>query len=169
LDGVSPFDPLRRIRPRLDLLTDVTLQTTLGRLARAVPTGGALIHGDFHLGQVICDAEGGGWLVDLDDLEIGPVEADLGNLIANLATQPTLTGPFAARLQHWRHSILEAARHLGQNSDPGRVDHFTALALIRRHLKLREQARRDFEADIAAWVTPVACQTSPSGNAAYPG
>lgn len=168
LDGLPPFDPMLRISPRLDLLTNPSLRAALYRLAQASPRGGSVIHGDFHLGQVIAGPDSVAWLIDLDDLAIGPVEADIGNLIANLATQDHLPGPFAVRLEHWRQAVQGAWFRLDQAANPTWVEHFAALALIRRHLKLREQARRDFEADIAAWITPVACRTSPSGNAAYP-
>lgn len=167
LDGIALFDPLRRIRPRLELLGHPGLRRALHGLAAPAPRGSALLHGDFHLGQVICDEQGVAWLIDLDDLAIGPAEADLGNLIANLATQAALPGPFAARLAHWRRSILGAWSRLGQRPRAPLVDHFTALALIRRHLKLREAGQPDFEAEIAAWVTRAACRTSPSGSAAY--
>ncbi|MFZ7092219.1 phosphotransferase family protein [Primorskyibacter sp. 2E233] len=168
LDGLSPFDPMLRISPRLDLLTNPSLRAALHRLAQASPRGGSVIHGDFHLGQVIAAQDGVAWLIDLDDLAIGPVEADIGNLIANLATQDDLPGPFAVRLEHWRQAVQGEWFRLDQTANPTWVEHFAALALIRRHLKLREQARRDFEADIAAWITPDACRTSPFGNAAYP-
>lgn len=169
LDRLPQFDPLRRIIPRIDLLTDSALRTALGRLAQTGPTGTALIHGDFHLGQVICDTHDQAWLIDLDDLAIGPAEADIGNLIANLATQDHLPGPFSVRIKNWRKDVLGMWARMGQTANSAKVDHFTALALIRRHLKLREHARRDFEAEIAAWITPVAYRTSPSDSAAYHG
>lgn len=168
LPGLAPIDPLRRIRPRGGLLTEPGLRDVFARLARVAPAGGSLLHGDFHLGQVIGDRQGEYWMIDLDDLCIGPPEADLGNLIANLATQQLLPGSFASRLHDWRDRVLMAWTRLAPPADPERVDHFAALALLRRHLKLRAQGRPDFEAEILRWITPVACRISPSGSAAYP-
>ncbi|MGB3281159.1 MAG: phosphotransferase, partial [Pseudorhodobacter sp.] len=77
------FDPLLRIRPRLALADEPLLR----RVAEgAVPNGRALLHGDLHAGQFIQEPSGEVWLLDLDDLAIGPPEADLANFAAHMAT-----------------------------------------------------------------------------------
>lgn len=169
IDGITPCDPIRRIFPRLDLLTNPQLGDALDRLAPDTPQGQTLLHGDFHMGQLIKGADGKVWVVDLDDLCLGPPEADLGNLIANLATQPGLPADFPARLAHWRQRILDAWTVICAPPCMATLEHHLVLALIRRHLKLREAGRPDFETEIASWVTRAACQISPSGSAAYRG
>lgn len=169
LDGLSLAEPLRRIRPRNALLTSSVLADALSRLAESPPRGTTLLHGDFHLGQLIRDDAGQVWMVDLDDLCLGPPEADLANLIANLATQSRLPGNFSSRLAQCRSGITRVWTCLGLSCREPVLDHHLALALIRRHLKLREAGRLDFVSDIERWVSPVADRICPSGSAAYPG
>lgn len=169
VDDIPPCDPIRRIRPRLDLLTNPEIAEALTHLSRGVPAGGALLHGDFHLGQLIRDGQGTVWMIDLDDLCLGPPEADLANLIANLTTQSTLEADFRGRMTLWRARIVEAWTTLAAAPDHGILEHHLALALIRRHLKLREAGRVDFETEIAGWVTRAACRISPYDSAGYRG
>ena len=135
--GVGPYDPFLRIRPRL---ADVTAHPMRHVLGEAVPGGTATLHGDVHLGQFIRDASGRVWIIDLDDLALGPPEADLANFAAYLAT--SLDGGLA----QWSHRVRAAWRNIGQTCDNEVFKRFLRFALVRRHLKLRQAGRPDFEA-----------------------
>lgn len=132
------FDPFLRIRPRLTgALPQVVAQVT--RLAAQDAALGwketAVIHGDFHPGQLLRDGRGKVWLVDLDDLTLAPPEADLGNLAAWQATQsPDVLDDLARAAQQ---QVLGAAPW----ADPALIGHFSQIALIRRALKLAERGR----------------------------
>ncbi|WP_221931627.1 phosphotransferase [Palleronia caenipelagi] len=169
LPGLCRLDPQLRIRPRLHHLTSQDIAEALHALGRLPTKGNALLHGDMHLGQMIDASDGTVWLIDLDDLCLGPAEADLGNLIANLATQAQLGDSFAKRLAFWRREVEAAWAKLVEPVCPDILERYIALALIRRHLKFREAGRPDYEAEIVAWINPVAARISPSGSAGYPG
>jgi hypothetical protein len=129
--GLARFDPFLRIRPRLPG-APLQVRALADRLmaqdaALNWPTS-AVIHGDFHPGQVLCDAAGQAWLVDLDDLALAPPEADLGNLAAWRATQSP-PGPWP---------LAQDAVPL---ADPELTGHFHAIALLRRALKLAERGQ----------------------------
>lgn len=142
--GLPPHDPLRRIRPRLEL-TDVAI---LREIAHGrVPSGRAVLHGDLHLGQFIKDPAGAVWLVDLDDMALGPPEADLANFAAHLAT--TDPGPGVAE---WVARVCHGWSTCGAPLDREVFARFLGFALLRRHLKLRAAGRPDFEAEILAYL-----------------
>jgi hypothetical protein len=131
--GLSRFDPFLRIRPRLPgappLIRDMAHRLMEKDASLNWPQT-AVIHGDFHPGQVLCDAQGRAWLVDLDDLALAPPEADLGNLAAWMATQglQDLSPPTPA---------MDAL------ADPALTRHFFDIALLRRALKLAEKGQAD--------------------------
>lgn len=142
--NLAPYDPLLRIRSRLSL-TDVPV---LQEIANGpVPQGRAILHGDLHVGQFIVSPEGTAWMVDLDDLAMGPPEADLANFAAHLAT--TEPGPGIAE---WSRQVRDAWSSLGQAADTQVFTRYLHLALLRRHLKLREARRPDFEDPILAYL-----------------
>ena len=87
--------------------------------------------------KVIVDRVGQAWLLDLDDIAAGPPEADIGNLIAHLATRPDtrLASP-AAGLSHWQRRVI-ATLPPGARLDPARLAAYRELALARRLLKGR--------------------------------
>lgn len=138
------FDPLLRIVPRLHL-TDVPEVRALAE--GPVPRGRAVVHGDLHVGQFIVEPSGKVWLVDLDDLAIGPPEADLANFAAHLAT--TDPGPGIAG---WACRVRTVWERRGRVPDGSAFTRFLHLALLRRHLKLREAGRPDFEAEILGYL-----------------
>jgi aminoglycoside phosphotransferase (APT) family kinase protein len=127
-ESLTRFDPFLRIRPRLDRAPQ-QVQDIVHRLvaqdAALQWAGTAVIHGDFHPGQVICDSQGQPWLVDLDDLALAPPEADLGNLVAWMTTQYPPLLPLV----------------LPKQADPDLTAHFRAIALVRRALKLAEKGQ----------------------------
>lgn len=131
--GLSRFDPFLRIRPRLPGAPPQVQELAHRLMAEDAGLNWpqtAVIHGDFHPGQVLCDAQGLLWLVDLDDLALAPPEADLGNLTAWMATQG---------LQD-----LSAPEHgLAPGADPALTRHFFDIALLRRALKLAEKGQKD--------------------------
>ena len=141
---LAALDPLRRIRPRL-ALTEVPLLRALAE--GPVPRGRAVLHGDLHVGQFVVEPSGAVWLVDLDDLAIGPPEADLANFAAHLGTTEPGPGIAARALQ-----VRQAWEATGQRIDNAVFTRFLQLALLRRHLKLRAAGRPDFEARILAYL-----------------
>jgi hypothetical protein len=126
--GLARFDPFLRIRPRLNRAppwVQGVAHQLMARDAAMAWAQTAVIHGDFHPGQVICDAEGRLWLVDLDDLALAPPEADLGNLAAWMATQDPAPPPLV----------------LPPQADLDLAAHFRDIALLRRALKLAEKGQ----------------------------
>lgn len=138
--GLQPYNPLARIQPRLSLapiwMTDRIKQ--IGPRLRNDTR--RLCHGDFHPAQVIRDAEGISWLLDLDDLALGPIEADLGNLIGWLATRQGPSEPaLEDRLGQARLAILRDWHAAPNGIDVHNLGDFTTLAIFRRALKQAEK------------------------------
>ena len=144
VSDLPPFDPYLRIRPRLHL-SDVTAVHAI--VEETVPTGDATLHGDLHSGQFIRDAGGTVWIVDLDDLAIGPPEADIANLVAHLATSGT-----GFNITRWSSVVRRVWFEQGQCLSQDVFSRFLRLALVRRHLKLREAGRPDFEPEVLAYL-----------------
>lgn len=142
--GLPAYDPFRRIRPRLALATRIPVREIL---AEPVQRGTATLHGDLHVGQLIRDARGKVWIVDLDDMAAGPPEADLANFAAHLATSPGSPG-----IAHAADRVTTAWRRLGERHDDKVFARFLRFALVRRHLKLRQSGRPDHEADVLAYL-----------------
>ena len=137
---LEPFDPLARIRPRLSLAPEWMADMVETPMARLQPARRTLCHGDFHPAQVIRDAGGQSWLLDLDDLALGPVEADLGNLIGWLATQQGASDPtLGARLAWARRVILAEWETLVASVDQQVLADYITLAICRRALKRAEK------------------------------
>ncbi len=131
--GLSRFDPFLRIRPRLPGAPP-HVQDLAHRLM-AEDTGlnwpqTMVVHGDFHPGQVLCDAQGLLWLVDLDDLALAPPEADLGNLMAWMATQDM-------------QDVSSQVQGLAPGADRTLIRHFFKIAMLRRALKLAWKGKMD--------------------------
>ena len=135
-DGQTRFDPFLRVRPRLE-----AAPTHIRRLcADLVDRDAALdwpaltvIHGDFHPGQCLQDRRGKVWLVDLDDLALGPPEADLGNLTAWIATS------VEGHLEDQTRVAMAKVQALSPQADPALIGHFCRIATLRRALKLAEK------------------------------
>lgn len=135
----APFDPFRRIRPRLHLAPTV-LRDRIDRLMhQPMPTSGHVCHGDFHPGQVIRDAAGTSWLIDLDDLAVACAAADLGNLIAYLATSQPRSGAIATAVGQWTDAVTTAWGRQPQHLNMAEITYFTEIVLIRRALKCAER------------------------------
>ncbi|PWK54627.1 phosphotransferase [Silicimonas algicola] len=141
--GLPPLDPFRRIRPREALLRNEEIRSVLDE---TVPSGTATLHGDLHAGQFIRDGGGTVWIVDLDDLTLGPPEADLANFAAHSAT--SLQGG----VELWADRVRAAWRDIGRPCDDDVFRRLLRIALVRRHLKLRETGRPDHEAMVATYL-----------------
>lgn len=141
---LADYDPLLRITPRLGLTNEPLLRSIA---QGSFPKGRALLHGDLHVGQFIMVPSGEVWLVDLDDLAVGPPEADLANLAAHLAT----TDP-GAGIAEWAGRVCREWESLGGVLEPSVFARFLQLALLRRHLKLRSAGRPDFALEILTYL-----------------
>lgn len=140
-DGLGRLDPFARIDLRLAIGPDWLPARIEGLRTRPWPATG-VVHGDFHPGQVIRDQTGLVWLVDLDDLALGPVEADLGNLVAHLATAAsTAGGDLSGSLAGWTARVAGAWRRIHSAPDRSLLEHFRTIAVVRRALKLAENGR----------------------------
>jgi hypothetical protein len=146
-DGLTRFDPFLRIRPRLSAAPPHIrrLATDLADRDAAVGWPAAtVIHGDFHPGQCLQDRSGIVWLVDLDDLALGPPEADLGNLAAWMATN------VEGNLEKRTCDAMAKVHSLSRQSDPALIVHFSRIATLRRALKLAEKGLPWASAQIAS-------------------
>ncbi|MCR9156178.1 MAG: phosphotransferase [Rhodobacteraceae bacterium] len=142
--GLASYDPLLRIRPRL-ALTEVPI---LREIADGpAPHGNAVLHGDLHVGQFIVTPDSAVWVVDLDDLAVGPPEADLANFVAHLATTDTRSS-----IADWARRVCDAWDGVGQIVDGHIFTRYLRFGLLRRHLKLREAGRPDFEEAILTYL-----------------
>jgi thiamine kinase-like enzyme len=135
-DIFERFDPFARIVPRLPPAPSET-----GLLVKQLQAADAalqwpansVVHGDFHPGQVIKDGGGKVWLLDLDDMALGPAEVDLGNLAAWMATQEL--GNLKDQIAQATATVLMAS----SREDAALARHFCTIAVVRRALKLREK------------------------------
>lgn len=159
VEGLPKFDPWLRIRPRLS--SDLR-ERFRSILCQTVPVGGNTLHGDFHVGQLIRDRHGRVWIVDLDDLAVGPPEADLGNFIAHVATTGSESG-FDERLVKIQSGVMSVWQGAGSLNLEA-LESFWKIAILRRHLKLREAGRPDFENEIFNVLRDETTRTFPSGN-----
>lgn len=139
-DGLTRFDPFLRITNRLSDAPPSVQRHAQQLIARDRaldwPASG-VVHGDFHPGQVIQDQQGKVWLIDLDDLALAPIEADLGNLAGWMATQHP--APLSQRLTECEAQVQELCGQLGENPDTGLMAHFASIAVLRRALKMNER------------------------------
>jgi hypothetical protein len=137
------FDPLRRVRPRL--AGAESLARDLGcRLEMLFETGlpaDCVVHGDFHVGQVLVDGSDRAWLIDFDDLALGCPEVDLGNFCAHLVTAREGSSSLAESWSEMSAAITGSYARLGPRPRRHLFDLLGAAALLRRALKLREQHR----------------------------
>lgn len=110
-----------------------------------------VVHGDFHVGQVLVDsAAGTSWVVDIDDVALGVAEMDVGNLVAHLVTSPALSLPAISAASTNESAIDESyqvwcsrigKRYESLSGTPLSVDRlrlYGAVAMLRRALKLAE-------------------------------
>jgi len=132
-----------RIRSRLSLTSSSEIGAVL---EESVPTGTATLHGDLHVGQFVQDRMEKVWVVDLDDLALGPPEADLANFTAHLATSAS------GGIAHWATRIRGAWHNLGEHCDDEIFARHLRFALVRRHLKLREANRQDFQSEVVTYL-----------------
>lgn len=131
LHGLPPFDPFRRITPRLSLAPPALRARIATLTAQPRPQPATPIHGDFHPGQVIANPDGTAWLIDLDDMALATPEADVGNLLAWLLTAPAAQAHRPAT--GWRKAVIAAWRGAPLHLPTLCLE--TEIALVRRALK----------------------------------
>jgi hypothetical protein len=106
----------------------------------------ALIHGDFHVGQLIRQrGSGTWWVIDFDDTCIGHREADIANFCAHLATSAQLISGDPLELINalWKVAVSRYDLPL----DASRFSLYASAALVRRALKILEQGKSSDLAD----------------------
>lgn len=133
------FDPFAKITARLDANAPQWLTARIEALEDIACETGGVVHGDFHCGQMIRDGSGYLWLIDLDDLAQGPVEVDLGNFAAHLATRPeTRRRRLAQGVPFWAEQVQDAWGRLGEVCNPALFRRYVDIAVTRRALKLHD-------------------------------
>ena len=139
LTDVPIYDPFAKITTRLAPEAPRWLTERIARLADMAPHPTGIVHGDFHCGQLIRDGAGRVWVIDLEDMAFGPVEADLGNFAAHLATRPeTRRADLAESVLGWSGQVLDAWSRLKETCNQTLFRRHLDIALIRRALKLRD-------------------------------
>ncbi len=109
-------------------------------------TGRSVIHGDFHVGQLIQDRTSKKWwLIDLDDVARGCPEADVANFCVHLATSRTIVSEGVRTAYPAIMAIAVDA--YGKSLDSDLLKIFAALTFLRRALKKAEHG------DASAWTT----------------
>ncbi len=155
LRDLRPFDAWHKVRPRLGkpyisddhgqrLSVAVRDLIGLGEHSCAAQGRNLLLHGDFHCGQIILpNGYEGVCLIDLDDLALGPPEADIANFAAHLATSSDLYAGSPADGFAAAAAVLASqyAALSGKPVDRTLINWHGAAALTRRFLKLCEQGR----------------------------
>ncbi len=133
------FEPFAKITPRLGTKAPQWLITRIVKLLDRPLEPGGVVHGDFHCGQMIRDVSDRLWVIDLDDMAQGPIEADLGNLAAHLATRPeTGCRNLAQDLLFWSAEVQDAWTELGETCDPHLFLRHVDIAVTRRAMKLHD-------------------------------
>lgn len=102
-----------------------------------------LVHGDLHAGQFVFDEGGNAWLLDLDDVAIGPPELDIANIAAHAVTSLDI---FYGQVELGfiyltSHLAAHYERAGGDALDPDVIRVFGASCLLRRAMKLRGDRR----------------------------
>lgn len=139
LPDLPVFNPFAKIAARMKPDAPQWLINRVTRLQHMDTGPAGIVHGDFHCGQLIRDYRDCVWIVDLEDMAQGPVEADLGNFAAHLATHPeTRQGALAEGVQFWAEQVLDGWVSLGEPCDCALFWRHIDIALTRRALKLRD-------------------------------
>lgn len=162
LHEVDPFAHItRRLHPALDEVLNFPVSQLYNSLFEAVAqvhqyADVVVVHGDFHVGQVLIDKrDGHSVLVDLDDAGHGYREQDVGNLVAHLISSPPIAPALSAgtgqpsdtcqNIVHWLTCFAELyLQTSGHTLERSRLLLFAACALLRRALKLHEYQTPDF-------------------------
>ncbi len=148
--GIAPFDPLKRIVPRLTDDLEAVYAPFVAAALEDIDRASAkpcLVHGDLHAGQYIADAEGNTWLLDFDDLALAPLEADLGNFAAHLATRPeTMAADYVPGMRQWLVQTVAAYRASAGEVNVPLAEAYGRIALVRRALKLAARGDHAVEA-----------------------
>lgn len=138
LEGLPPADVLRREAAELHARSSRALQ----RRRELVEASRLLLHGDFHVGQLLFEAGSDEpWLLDLDDLVLGPRESDIANFVAHLSTRPDLASGDIARDYAMMLNWIGAAYidHARCRLDGELLAIYGATSLLRRGLKLHSR------------------------------
>lgn len=97
-----------------------------------------LVHGDFHLKQVLIDQKKNStWLIDLDDVCIGHIEQDIGNMLAHILTSEEFWRNSLEDHHGWLKELVVASltERCDTELNNQRLAFYTAVSLLRRALK----------------------------------
>jgi len=129
---------------------------------------GVPVHGDYHVNQIIVARQDGEpWILDLDDMALGFPEIDLGNFIANLATNSDLLiDSVMEDYQTLKGMLCPIYVSLGGRvPDTRLIDFYAAVSLLRRFLKFFETGRCDPDPDeILRACRVLTCQLTIEGS-----
>lgn len=116
------------------------------------PQKPSVVHGDYHLGQLVFERQTmRAWLLDLDDMALGPAEFDIANFAAHFVTSRRFyTGDVLSGF----NVLVGLLRDGGGPGSAGLSDRLLdlcgAAALLRRSLKLAE--RHESESRLLTWL-----------------
>ncbi len=106
-----------------------------------------LVHGDFHLAQVLFDGQRA-WLLDLDGVKLGDPASDLGNVLVLLHGKEEQL----ANLRELMQAFWEEYFAIMPASIAGRVPLYLGLALLRRACKIFREQTPDAESRLGQMV-----------------
>ena len=140
LDGLARIDApagLTRLHDVVRVLGAVMPQAAaqarkvVGQLEKRLPPASppSTLHGDLHLNNILVDS-GRVALVDLDDLCLGPAEAELGSFVAALAYRATLHGERGMHQATIERFLAGYAEHASRAIFMDHVAWYAAAALI---------------------------------------
>lgn len=162
--SLTVIDPLKHVSRRLNILSGHALGSAVLDLHRHLNAAidedirrAALtvIHGDFHVGQVVVNRDQTeSAIVDLDDVGLGVAEMDIANCVAHITTSPICKIRSDSRLtkdvgieqkfDDWADLLCGEYEQIAEiKLSPERVCLYGASALLRRALKLMETANHD--------------------------
>ncbi len=172
-DAIVPLDAWAKIRPRMAVGCDAVAGLGAARGRRMFKAAAqladrhanasernrtVLVHGDFHLRQLIAPIGRPDLaVVDLDDVAYGPAEFDLANFAAHVATTPGLGAGSVTEVACGLARIMSNAyvAQGGRPLDRAEMLHLLALSLLRRLLKLAETGRPELSEDILAAIESI--------------
>jgi hypothetical protein len=121
--------PLRWLRPELAGPLRLMIRNLVHGGRGLIPAPPALVHRDFHTGQVLCGDRL--WIVDFDTLCMGDPEVDVSTGCSHLALDVLRSGQTRTEAVRRMQAFVEHFRCFGGRTDPRRLRFYMASALLR--------------------------------------